>query len=607
MSLSSLKKTLVGSPLASQDAHHQRLTKKRALAVFASDNLSSVAYATEAILYVLVLAGTQALKLALPISLAIVVLLALVVFSYRQTLHQYPGGGGAYIVAKKNLGVGWSLLAGAALLLDYVLTVAVSISAGVEAITSAFPFWHDHSVFLCLFLVAGITLANLRGVKESAAIFALPTYFFIFSIFAMMAVGAYKVFTNQYEPHTLPQFPIRHELDWFLILKAFSSGCAAMTGVEAVSDGVPAFRSPEAKNASITLTVMAFILGTMFIGITLLSQVYGIAPIPNETVLSQLARSILGNNGAYYSLQIATMAILIIAANTSYADFPRIASLLARDRFLPRQLASLGDRLVFSNGIILLGFFSSVLIILFNADTHALIPLYAVGVFLSFTLSQSGMVCHWLRERTTGWQKGVIINTVGAVLTFLVFLIFVLTKFMEGAWAVVLIVPTLIWLFRKINAHYLDVERQLTLSNTVPSSYSDKLHHTVILPLSGIHRGVLEALRYAETISSDIRAVYVEIDPAQTQALREQWKTWGRGVPLVVLKSPYRSIVGPILNYIDEVEGLNHHDMMTIIVPEFVPAKWWQQFLHNQTAIFMRAALLFRPGKVVTSVRYHLD
>ncbi len=605
--LRGLKRALVGLPLASKDAHHQKLSKRRALAVFSSDALSSVAYATEAILHTLIVAGTLAFGLSIPISFAIVALLVIVVLSYRQTLQEYPQGGGCYIVAKENLGTKASLLAGAALLLDYVLTVAVSVTAGVEAITSAFPGTHNHAVAISLFFIGGITMANLRGIKESAAIFAAPTYFFIGCIFILMGVGAYKVASGGFQALPPPIFTAEHPLTWFLVLKGFSSGCTALTGVEAISDGVPAFRHPEAKNASITLTFMAVVLGAMFIGITALAHYYGVGPLHNETVLSQIVRAVFGRSWFYYTTQIATTAILVLAANTAYADFPRLASFLARDRFLPRQLASMGDRLVFSNGILLLGFSASVLIIFFNADTHALLPLYAVGVFMSFSISQAGMVRHWTRERRPGWMKGVLLNATGMVVTAVVFLIFVLTRFTEGAWAVLVIIPFFMAVFLRINSHYLDVGRQLSLLDEKPEKFKDRVKHTVILPISGIHRGVLEALRYAESISSDIRAVYVELDPAATEHMREDWKSWGRGIPLVILKSPYRSVVGPILRYIDEVEDLHHDDMMTIIVPEFVPAKWWQQFLHNQTAIFMRTALLFRKGKVITSVRYHLD
>lgn len=602
-----LKRALVGIPIASKDADHQRLSKKRALAVFSSDALSSVAYATESILYVLIAAGTAALSLSIPVSMAIIGLLIIVVMSYQQTLHEYPNGGGAYIVAKENLGTNAGLLAGAALLVDYVLTVAVSVSAGVEALTSAFPQMLPHAVGICLFLIFLIAVANLRGLKESSAIFAVPTYVFVASMFVLILVGVYKIALNGFTAAPPPEHPMTHPLTLFLILKAFSSGCTAMTGVEAVSNGVPAFRYPESRNASITLIVMAVILGAMFVGTSVLAHFYGVAILPEETVLSQIARAVFGRTWLYYLIQGATTAILVLAANTSYADFPRLSSLLAKDRYLPRQLASLGDRLVFSNGILILSFFSALLIILFHADTHLLIPLYAVGVFLSFSLSQAGMVRHWLRERGQGWIKGTLINFVGMLVTTLVFLIFVVTKFTEGAWTVTIILPLLMWGFQRIHNHYIDVGRQLNLESESPESYKDPLKHTVILPISGIHRGVIDALRYAESIATDVRAVYVEIDAASTEKMRGEWKKWGRGIPLVVLKSPYRSVITPLLHYIDEVEDLMSDDIMTVIIPEFVAAKWWQQALHNQTAIFIRAAMIFKRGKVVTSVRYHLS
>jgi amino acid transporter len=584
----------------------EHLSKVRALAVFSSDALSSVAYATEEILLVLVLAGSAFLSWSLPIAITIVCLLFLVVFSYRETIYEYPSGGGAYVVAKDNLGPKAGLVAGSALLIDYILTVAVSIASGTAALASAFPSLSDHRIMLSLVAIGVVMLANLRGINESAKIFMFPTYAFIFSVLCMIVMGFYKLQNGTYSVEPPPVLPAQNEFTLFLLLRAFSSGCTAMTGIEAVSNGVPVFGPPKSKNAAITLVVMATILAAMFVGITYLADVHGVVPSPNETVISQVARAIFGASPAYYFLQFMTMGILVLAANTSFADFPRLASILAKDRYLPRQFASMGDRLVFSNGIVILGALSGLLIVLFKANTHALIPLYAVGVFLSFTLSQGGMVRFRLKNRKPGWLPHLVINFIGMVATAIVMMIFVVTKFTHGAWLITLLIPIFIYLFQKIYDHYLSVGKQLSLIGVDPVEFKECPKHTVLLPISGIHKGVLEALRYARSIAEDVRAVYVEIDSTQTERMTEEWRKWGQGVPLVVLKSPYRSIMAPFLKYVDEVEDLHQDDIVTVIIPEFVTARWWQNLLHNQTALLIRAALTFKRRKVVTSVRYHL-
>lgn len=553
------------------------------------------------------LAGASAYAFSIPISVAIVILLTIVVLSYRQTIYEYPNGGGAYVVSRENLGELPSLTAGAALLLDYILTVSVSVAAGIEALTSAFHFLRGHQVILCLISIFFITIANLRGIRESAKIFSVPTYLFIFSIIIMIVYGLSMIFFGNVSPADHPVIDAQQPLTLFLILRAFSSGCTAMTGVEAVSNGVPIFRHPESKNASTTLIVMSVILCTMFLGITFLANFHGIAPSEHETVVSQLGRTIFGTGPTYYFLQLTTMSILILAANTSYNGFPRLASILAQDRYMPRQLATLGDKLVFSNGIIMLGILSGLLVILFQASTHHLIPLYAVGVFLSFSLSQAGMVIHWGKQRKKGWVKSSAINLVGCIATSIVMCIFVVTKFMQGAWVIIFLIPLLVGMFMKIKGHYMSINNQLSLLNAKPSDYAEKIKHTVILPVSGVHKGVVQALKYAQSIGDDVRAVYIEIDPAASEIFKNAWQVWGRGVPLVVLKSPYRSIVTPLLDYIEEVENISQDDIVTIVIPEFVTAKWWEQLLHNQTAFLIRAALIFRKGKVVTSVRYHLN
>ncbi len=482
----------------------------------------------------------------------------------------------------------------------------MSTAAGISALTSAFPELYAHKIALCFIAIAIVTIANLRGINESAKIFMIPTYAFIFGILTMLSVGLYKLLTGSFEHVDAPAITATQPLTLFILMRAFSSGCTAMTGVEAVSNGVPSFEAPESKNASVTLIVMSIILGTMFLGITWLTHYHGIIPSEHETVLSQLAASIFGKNYFYYFIQFMTMGILLLAANTSYSGFPRLTSILAKDRYLPRQLASMGDKLVFSNGILSLGIISAFLIWFFDAKTHSLIPLYAVGVFLSFTLSQAGMVRHWYKERAKGWLKHSVINFIGMIATAIVTLIFVITKFTEGAWFIVVLIPIILAIFYKINKHYLSVGKQLSLIGVDPSTYKDSMKHTVLIPISGVHRGVLEALRYAKSISQDVRAVYVEIDAAQTERLQQEWKIWGQGVALVVLRSPYRSIMEPLLKYVEEVEEMELDDIVTVVIPEFVTAKWWQGLLHNQSALLIRTALTFRRGKVVTSIRYHL-
>jgi len=670
----SVKRLLVGNPLKTEQAQHERLSKKTALAVFSSDALSSTAYATEEILLVLAAAvafgQATAFQYIVPISLGIATLLVIVAISYRQTIHAYPSGGGAYIVAKENLGTNAGLIAGASLLVDYVLTVSVSIAAGVAAITSMvqgtrFAGLDDHKVTLCLICITFIAVANLRGVRESGAIFAAPTYAFVVCFLFMIGYGIIHYLTiggvapvpngdelavavgYKFQPVTL-----------FLILGAFSNGCAALTGIEAISNGVPAFKKPEARNASTTLVVMAVLLTIMFLGTSVMAYLYGVHPKANETVISQFGRIIFtGEFGwFYYVVQITTALILVLAANTSFADFPRLGSLLARDRFLPRQFANRGDKLVFSNGIVILAIFSGILVAAFGGDTSRLIPLYAVGVFLSFTLSQSGMVRHWLKERaavnakkiappdepkeklllnkdddgqalpdvllateqshatrfvndevtdSSHWKKSIVINGLGAIATFIVLCVFIITKFIHGAWIVVVIIPLLVLMFRSIHKHYAGVAKQLS---TEGLQQLHEIKNTVIVPISGIHRGVINALQYAKSIApGGVKAIYVDFDEEATRKLQEKWEQWGSGIELVVLPSPYRSLVRPLLRYIDRLKGKSEDGFVTVVLPEFVPARWWQQLLHNQSTLLLKGSLLFKRRVIVTSVPYHLD
>jgi amino acid transporter len=602
----SFKRLLVGRPIPSSLAHHERLSRVTGLAVLSSDALSSVAYATDFILATLVVAGVAAFTYAIPISLVIATLLAIVAFSYRQTIHAYPTGGGAYIVAKENIGPTAGLIAAASLLVDYTLTVSVSISAGVLAITSAFPKTDVYRVEMCLAFLALLMIGNLRGIRESGRIFAVPTYFFVCSISALILAGLYDYATGGVHPVHVP-LPVgtgQARLTTFLLLTAFANGCTAMTGVEAVSNGVPAFRPPESKNASATLVAMAVLAIGMFVGITVLAHAYGVIPSNAESGVSQLGRAIFGDRTiAYYLLQAATTMILVLAANTAYADFPRLASIVARDRYLPRQFMNQGDRLAFSNGILVLSVFAAVLIIAFRGDTQLLLPLYMIGVFVSFTLSQAGMVIHWRKTREAGWKTSALVNGFGAVVTGIVLVIVAVTKTLEGAWIVLLLIPLIVLLFNGTRRHYDHVASQLTLRGYTPQA---RAHNTVVMPIGGMQRAVVEALRYAETLSDDVRAVYVDTDPRATDQIRNDWEQWGGRVTLVVLPSPYRSVMEPLLEYIRKVERDRPEDYVTVILPEFVPARWWQHLLHNQSALLIKGALLFRPNTVVTSVPFHL-
>ena len=605
--LGQIKRLIVGEPIPSHLAHHERLSRVTGLAVLSSDPLSSVAYATEEILRVLILVNINALVFASPIAFIIASILAIVVFSYRQTIYAYPSGGGAYIVARENLGEMPSLIAASALLIDYILTVAVSIAAGVAALTSAFPQWLDHRVALALVFLVLLTLGNLRGIRESGQIFAAPTYFFIVTVLTLIGVGTWRSIAGTISPVEAiePMASMGQPVTLFLLLRAFSNGCTAMTGVEAVSNGVPAFKPPEAKNAASTMIVMAVLAITMFVGITLLAQTYGIVPSERETVVSQLARGVFGGRGVpYYFVQAGTMLILVLAANTAYADFPRLASILARDRYLPRQFMNQGDRLAFSNGILGLSAFAALLLGLFGGDTHALIPLYMIGVFVSFTLSQAGMVVHWNTLRERGWRLSATINGTGALVTGGVLIVVAMTKAHEGAWIIMLLIPLLVVFFRVNKAHYTAVAAQLSLANWQPE---ERRLNRVIVPISGVQRAVVGALEYARTLSQDVRAVYVDVDPATTPQVRSDWDRWGEGVPLIVLPSPFRSLMEPLLEYVEQIDTEHPKGYVTVVLPEFVPARWWHHLFHNQRALLIKGALLFKPNTIVTSVPFHLE
>lgn len=612
-----LKRVLFGRPLASERLEHERLNKKTALAVLSSDAVSSVAYATDQILFVLGGAiGLAAVNYVLPISAVIVGLLVLVGLSYRQTVFAYPNGGGSYTVARENLGVMPGLVAAAALLTDYILTVAVSIAGGVAAITSAYPALKSHTVLLCALSIIVLATVNLRGVRESGVAFSVPTYAFIAMMLALLGTGAWRYWTGhelaslgaplKVDPvsqrqHAEGLSPLSGIALMYLLMRGFAEGCAAMTGTEAISNGVMAFRAPAQRNAATTLGWMVAILATFFLGVSFLAQHYQVMPTTEQTVLSILGHHVFGGGLPYYALQYTTFAVLVLAANTAFADFPRLAGILAHDGYMPRQLAARGDRLAFSNGIIALATVALLLVWLFAGDTNALVPLYAIGVFVCFTLSQAGMVMHWRMTRTDGWKWKATLNGVGAVATALVSLIQVVTKFTMGGWIIVAIIPLIIVMLRKIHAHYATFAEEIRFLGQSPIT---PLHHTVVVPVNGITKATAGALVYATTISDEVIALYVEVDSADTARMRAEWEAWDIGVPLEVIPSPYRSVLRPLVEYVDNLRMVMPGELVTVVVPEVVPKRWWEHLLHNKTALYIRTAFLFRPNVVVTAVPY---
>jgi amino acid transporter len=613
--LDSLKRVLIGRPIATSEEGHHRLRKLVALPVFASDAISSTAYATEEIILVLVpVTAMAAFNYVGPIAVLVAILLLIVVTSYRQTINAYPGGGGTYVVSRENLGTNPSLVAGAAILVDYVLTVAVSVSSGVAAMTSAFEALRPYRVELCLVAVALLAVANLRGVRESGAIFAPPTYLYVVSLTGLILYGLYRIYFQDLGP-----MPVDEELlaeltaghivtssaGAFILMRAFASGAVALSGLEAVADGVPAFRRPEAKNAAITITAMGVILSTLFFGTSFLAS--RLQPLPDEsaeTMMSSMGRYVLGDGPAYFVLQIATFAILILAANTGYADFPRLSSYIARDGFLPRQLANRGDRLVFSNGIVTLSVIAGLLIVAYDAEVSALVPLYAVGVFTGFTLSQTGMVVRHWRLREARWRPSLVINAIGAIATFVVLADVVVAKFALGAWIPVVVIPLLVTLFRLINRHYRRVRRVVE----IPEGWKPRRYeHFVVVAVGTVNRAVLNALTYARSLAPDrLVAVTVVGDADDQEAIQKSWAEHDIPVELHTIYSPFREITEPFLRYLDELDAESDDDIITVIIPEFVTGMG-TQWLHNQSALSLKLALLYRPHTVVTSVPIHID
>jgi amino acid transporter len=603
---SRLKRFLLGRPIHSKHAHHERLPKIFGLPVFASDALSSVAYASEEILIILVMGGYLAFQQLIPISLALVALLWIVVFSYYQTINAYPQGGGSYRVSSENIG-GWAgRIAGSALLIGYVLTVAVSVSAGAAAITSMFPEMKDYGTLIACLAVAVLGMLNLRGARESGIVFAVPTYSFVVFVLGMVAFGIYRGVSGGDGPVTPDLKEVRADVTWWFFVTAFARGCTALTGTEAIADGVQAFRPPEAKNAAMTLVMMASLLTALLLGISWCAQYFGIVPMEFEqegyrTLVAQIALKLFGESWVFFGILTVTALILFLAANTGFADFPRLSQFIARDGYLPRQLMSVGDKLVYQNGIITLSITSILLIYYFDANTHTLIPLYAAGVFLSFTLSQAGMFMKFKRSGVFTWK--MLVSAFGALTTAAVTIILMVTRFAEGAWILVVALAIMMFIMSKIKRHYNYLSQELSIT---PSDILPTTKTTVLLLVPRIHRGVLQAIAYAKSMAKDVRAVHVTLDPASVGEVKADWNRFGADIPLVILESPYRSLIEPITEYIDQAIAEEPDSTITVIVPQAVPRRWYHGLLHNNVAVPLKYALGSRKNVVVTNVRYFL-
>ena len=605
-----VRRILIGARLTSEQEASERLSKKTGLAIMASDNISSSAYATEEAMRVLALAGAGALALTMPVALAVCVVLAVVILSESRVIRAYPNGGGSYVVAKDNHGVVAGLVAASALLIDYVLTVAVSTAAGVAAISSFVPAIADHRVLWALGLIALLTLGNLRGIREAGVLFSAPTYVYVLSIAATIAIGLYQVATGAVPDAVTPRDPFETEgveaLTALVVLRAFASGAVGLSGSEAVANGVPNFKPPEPRNASITLVIMGTLFGSLFLGITFLATTLGINPDQSEieTVNSMLTRSIVGDGTPlYYLVQVSTAVILLLAANTGFTGFPRLASVLADDRFMPRQFAFRGERLAFSFGIIALALMSALVLAAFGGSVTNLVPLYTIGVFVAFTLSQSGLVRRWRRLRNPGWRLSMAINSFGAVVTFVVLLVVAYTKFTYGAWMVLVVMPVLVALLYGINRHYTSVADALTLS--APDEPLPVVRPpVVIVPVARLDRATLQALAFARSISPAVKAVHIATTAESANQFRDRWARWSRDIPIDVIESPYRSLLQPLLRYIERIDERDDRPI-TVVLAEFVPRNWWEWILHSQTALRLKLTLLFRPNTIVIDVPYH--
>ncbi|MDR7072197.1 APC family permease [Fictibacillus barbaricus] len=602
--LSTFKRFLIGRPLKSTDLGDQKLNKRKALAILSSDALSSVAYGTEQILLVLVTVSTAAFWYSLPIAIGVLFLLAALILSYRQIIFSYPNGGGAYVVSRENLGENAGLIAGGSLLVDYILTVAVSVSAGTDAITSAFPILHEHTVLIAVIFVLMITILNLRGLTESASILAYPVYLFVIALTLLILVGLYNIITGETPPAVNAEIgtPV-HGITLFILLRAFASGCSALTGVEAISNAIPNFKDPGPNNAAKTLMLMGALLAVLFTGITYLAYSYGISPSETETVVSQIAAQTFGRNFMYYFIQATTALILVLAANTGFSAFPLLACNLAKDKYFSRIFMIRGDRLGYSNGILTLGFASILLIIIFRAHTEHLIPLYAVGVFIPFTLSQTGMILKWFREKPKGWLPKLITNLIGAIITFIVLLILIITKF-EQIWSVFIFVPAMVYIFHRIKNHYMDVGEQLRLKQ---DHEAIKIEGNVfVVPVAGITKVVENSINYATSLSDQVIAVYVSFDREEEKAFEEKWEKWQPEVRLVTLHSHYRSLITPLTKFIDTIEhkAREANYQVTVLIPQFITKKSWHNLLHNQSSLLIRAYLLYKRNVAVATIPF---
>jgi amino acid transporter len=609
-----IRELIIGSPLPSTEMAEKRLDNIRALAALSPGALASVAYANQEIYLGLIAAGAAGLAYSWPVACVIAGLLALLSLSYVQTIQAYPAGGGSYAVAYENLGRLVGLVSAAGLLIDYILNVAVSLTAGVEALASAFPLLWPYRAVLALFLLAVITLINLRGLQETGTVMIGPVYLFVASYLGMIGFGIVAALADGPAPPSPADLPSTlAPLTVFLVLRTFASGATALTGVEAISNAVPVFKPPEARHARQTMLLMALLMGVLFLGTVGATQYLGVTAGSEETILSALARRLFGSGPVYLLIQFSTLLVLIVAANTSFTGFPRVTALMASDGFLPRQLRLLGERLVYSNGIFLLSALAGLLIVIFGGDTHRLIPLFAVGAFLAYTLSQAGMVVHWLCEPGPGWRAKALLNGLGGLATGTALIVIAAGKFTHGAWIVVVLIVLFVAGFMGIREHYDEVGRELTLEESL-LPIGERQPPRIVMPVAGVHRGVVEALQYARQVSDQVEAVYVELEPGSSSAVQERWRQCGldQVAPLAVIPSPYRSFIGPFLDYLDQVDAeADDGQLASVLIPEFVPARWWHYLLHNQTAWLLKMALLqrrHRLGKIraIIDVPFHL-
>jgi len=606
-----LRSLLLGSPLPTVGLHHEKLTKFKALASFAPDALSSIAYANQEIFIGLAVAGSAGLGYTFSLGIIITIILAVVAFSYLQTIPAYPSGGGSYIVARENLGEFPGLLAAGALMLNYLLVAAVSLTAGVEALASAFPDLWPYKIVLSLSLLLVLTILNLRGMQEAGTVMSIPVYLFIASFLVMIFYGLFLMPINPPVPFS-KSLPVTQSLTLLVLLRAFASGATALTGIEVISNGIPSFKPPETKNASLTLIAMALLMGALFLGTLGITQYFGIVASGEETILSAVSRHLFDNSIIYYFIQVSTLLVLAVGANSAFAGFPRMAAILAEHRYLPSQLKALGDRLVFANGNLLLAAATALLIIIFRGESHSLIPLFAIGAFLAFTLSQAGMVRHWLRNRTKGWLSKAVINGLGAFTTGAVVLIVGAGKFTQGAWITLIIIPVIILLFLRVHHHYEKISEQLSLKG-LPPELKPYPKLRFVMPVSGVHRGIFQAVDFARSVSKNMIAVYIEVEPGAGERVKKKWEEWFPDITLRIVPSPYRSVIGPFIDFLDKYdEEVNDGQLAAVILPEFVTEGFWGNILHNQMAWLMKFALLYRRRKkgyqqVIVDVPFHLQ